>query len=250
MDAKELLFENLSIASKQRLSLSMLKREEVVAKLGALANTAVSIQTTSAWLLFHKRHTEEILQVWKELVEAEDASFARRLLLLYLANDVMQHALKKGLPEVAAAFGRLCPGAVGRAVAAAPGDGERSSARRLVGVWRERGVLSEELQCACEALVAPPTVPGEGAGGGTGGGTGGDGTEPNKKNAPPDPRLALLAGHWEAAAAARAAQPGSRVAAEKQRALADALFREAQLAVQELEKLEAGLARGAGAEAR
>jgi hypothetical protein len=207
----------------------MLKREEVVAKLATLANTAVSIQATSAWLLFHKRHIEDVLAVWQESVDSPEASFARRLLLLYLANDVMQMALKKGLGDVAAAFGRVCPAAVGKAVAAAAGEAEKGSVRRLVGVWRERGVLPEEQQCACEALVARP---GEAAT---------DGTD-TKKTVPPDPRLALLAGHWEAAATARMAQPNSRAAADKQRALADALFREAQLAVQELERLEAGLA--------
>ncbi len=221
----------------------MLKREEVSAKLAGLANTAISIQTVSAWLLFHKRHVEEVVVVWREAVAAPEAPFARVLLLLYLANDVMQNALKKGLAEVAAAFGRECPAAVGRATALAGGESEAGSVRRLVGVWRERGVLPEELMAACEAMVHPVKTEAGGTGGGAGVAAGGGGGGETRVT---DPRLALVVGHWEAAAAARAAAAAAggatRAAADKQRALADSLFREAQLAVQELEKMEAAVA--------
>jgi hypothetical protein len=41
----------------------MLNRETVEAKLGALVNTGPSIQTTGAWVLFHRRRMAEVNRI-------------------------------------------------------------------------------------------------------------------------------------------------------------------------------------------
>lgn len=86
--------------SGQKRKTRMLSKESIFAKLDTLVDTAVSIQTTSAWFLFHKRQIDFAVEVWKERVALPELSVTQRRLLLYLANDVMQSALKKGLQEV------------------------------------------------------------------------------------------------------------------------------------------------------
>lgn len=209
--------------------------EQVESKLRQLVNTGPSIQSTSAWVLFHKRRLGEVAAIWARHTEEED-EFGRQLLLLYLANDVMQQGLRKNLSEPVAAFAPHLADAVAAAAAAAPGPEELRRLRRVVGVWRDRAVLPSPLQQHIEALLppeppgaAPPASQPSGTGAAVGGGGG------NAVRLPVLPSGLLAA--WTAAEEAKK-NGASPAAVEAQRNLADALFREAQLAVQELDRLD------------
>lgn len=117
--------------------------------------------------------------------------------------------------KVAQAFALACPSALALVVRDAS-PSELNTLRRLVMVWRERAVLPEPLLLQCEALVPPDA----------------------SATSVVDARPAQLASLLQACSGT-----ASRALAEHQRALADWLFREAQIAVQELEKTEAELAR-------
>lgn len=236
----------IGISVKPRLQMSgALSPESVTERLAALQNTLPSIQATSVWLLFHYRRLESlILPLWMERVRNGDVG--TRLVLLYLANDAMQNAKKQGLsvdpwlpllPEAVSLAYRLAVGAP------PPPTGERPPAvsiRRLCSVWREREVVPVAVLDAIDeslakvdadaplprnASAAPPpgVVP---AAGST--------AAPAMASLPPppprDPRLATVVSAWEDVARVR--EPRTL------RALADVLFSEASVAMQEAEELE------------
>lgn len=57
-------------------------------KLSELNETAISIQQLSLWLVHHKKHSSIIVETWLE--ELMRAPPSRKLIVLYLANDVVQ----------------------------------------------------------------------------------------------------------------------------------------------------------------
>lgn len=63
-------------------------------KLKELNNTQQSIQTLSLWLIHHRKHASVVVKTW--LQELRRATPDRRLLFMYLANDVIQNSRKKG----------------------------------------------------------------------------------------------------------------------------------------------------------
>lgn len=216
----------------------MLSREAVLEKLGGLQNTQASIQATSQWLLFHRRRMGEVTAVWAEGALQSNA-FAGSLLLLYLANDVMQSAMRKGFGEdVVGAFTPHLVSAVAAALKTPNPD--LRALRRLIGVWRDRAVLPSDVQRAVEALLPPldasemaaaalKASSSSGRGGG-GGGKGGGGAKRATASHLPSGLVAAYADLEK--------EQDPEECIELQRALADALFREAQLAVQELDRME------------
>ena len=87
-------------------------------KLSELNTSQQSIQTLSLWLIHHRKHYKTIVQTWfKELkkgwlikvIFCHQLSFllffpevkpSRRLIFMYLANDVIQNSRKKGRSSV------------------------------------------------------------------------------------------------------------------------------------------------------
>ena len=63
-------------------------------KLDRLSERAESIQTLSHWVQYHKKACKQSAQLWCE--ETLAASSERKLLYVYLANDIMQTSRKKG----------------------------------------------------------------------------------------------------------------------------------------------------------
>ena len=68
-----------------------LTAEAVDGKLASLSNTQASIGGVSAFLLFHRRRLGVAAERW---AARERGTWDEHLLLLYLANDVMQLGLK------------------------------------------------------------------------------------------------------------------------------------------------------------
>ena len=68
----------------------------------------------SAWILFFSKYADKIANVWiQELQKTKDS---RKLVFLYLANDVLQSARRKNDDHIVAAFSRVLPDAFGHAL--------------------------------------------------------------------------------------------------------------------------------------
>ncbi len=66
----------------------------VVKKFQELNNTQQSVQTLSLWLIHHRKHAKNIVQIWlKELLSENKCE--RKLTYIYLANDILQNSRKK-----------------------------------------------------------------------------------------------------------------------------------------------------------
>ena len=138
--------------------MAALTKDLVIGKLDTLVNTQDSINATSgnfcilsqtffssfflAWLLFHRRRLDFVGPIWLDLVKAGD--FNKRLLLLYVANDVMQKGKIKGQDDVIDAFSPFLADAMEMAMEAAK-DEEKEKVKRLCNVWRDREVVSIEV---------------------------------------------------------------------------------------------------------
>ncbi len=227
----------------------MLSKEAIVAKLESLVDTAVSIQSTGAWVLFHKRQCDLVVSVWSEYAlsssSSSSLSSSRLRVLLYLANDVLQSAARRALSELAARWAAAVPPVVAAAAAAAGHGAELSALRRLLSVWRDRAVLPHEALLQCEKHMPPEQAPAvlvattTTAAAAAAAAAATSSSPSSSSSTHDDPRVAQLAALWRACDGAAP----SPALAEQQRALADLLFREAQAAVLELEKTEAALLR-------
>jgi hypothetical protein len=60
--------------------------DAVKAKFSALGEAAESIQYASQWLLFHRTHASEIVDIWMQRLKEKTLPPSKRLSFLYLAN--------------------------------------------------------------------------------------------------------------------------------------------------------------------
>jgi CID domain len=107
------------------------------------------IQSTSAQLIFWKRHALEIVQSWDQEFRAADME--KRLILMYLANDVVQTSKLQGRHFVEA-FHPLLQEAFKHMVKHSD-SGAQKKLKHLVKVWRERNVWGTKVQAKYEELV-------------------------------------------------------------------------------------------------
>mmetsp|Transcript_36614 Transcript_36614/g.116551 ORF Transcript_36614/g.116551 Transcript_36614/m.116551 type:complete len:280 (+) Transcript_36614:1075-1914(+) len=154
-------------------------------KLAKLSQSQESIQTLSRWVQFHKAHAAEVAAVWAaEALGTGDED--RRLLYIYLANDVIQNSRRKGTPcadAFAGVLSRVLPLAHKAATPAV-----QTKIDRLLTIWEERLVLTSETIAALRREIvsggvgprdasagassagdAPPTKRARAASGGEGG---------------------------------------------------------------------------------
>ena len=68
--------------------------EAFKAKLAGLNASSQSIETLSHWCVFHRKKAKDLVKVWER--ELQGAAGKRKLVFLYLANDVIQNSRKKG----------------------------------------------------------------------------------------------------------------------------------------------------------
>ncbi len=145
---------------------------DFVAKLAKLNETMQSIQSVSLWLVFHRARHARIHAIWRaQLLSCEReraneqhphdtdherplfvASSPRQLLLLYLANDVLQASRKKGT-EFTTSF----QSSVVSDVAAIHANGDaatRAKVERVIQVWLERAVFPAEVVAALRAAIS------------------------------------------------------------------------------------------------
>ncbi|KAI1336143.1 RNA polymerase II-binding domain-containing protein [Xylariaceae sp. FL0016] len=124
--------------------------DAVLAKLSALSETQDSIVTVAQWIMFHRRHAERTVQLW--LQKLKDSSSHKRLNLIYLANEVSQQSKARHKEEFLVAFSPSIAEGVATAYKGAPQDVQQRI-RRVVDVWKERGVFEVPIQDAVEARI-------------------------------------------------------------------------------------------------
>eukprot|EP01102_Stenamoeba_stenopodia_P012469 TRINITY_DN3951_c1_g1_i2.p1 TRINITY_DN3951_c1_g1~~TRINITY_DN3951_c1_g1_i2.p1 ORF type:complete len:400 (-),score=68.24 TRINITY_DN3951_c1_g1_i2:368-1567(-) len=120
-------------------------------KLNKLSGSAQSIQTLSHWIMYHRARCKQSVEIWDR--ELRKTSKDRKLLYIYLANDIVQTSRKKGnefLDEFAkvlpAAFTHTATGADGKVV---------QSLQRLIDIWTERSVYPTSFVEELKASLVP-----------------------------------------------------------------------------------------------
>ena len=132
-------------------------------KLEKLSESQQSIQTLSHWVQYHKKSVKESAAIWaKEVLRGKPE---RRLLYIYLANDIMQNSKRKGNTFVEE-FGAQLPVVMPDTFAACP-ERTREKLLRLLSIWEERRVMPGNLIAELRAsMKAAATRGGSGGGGG------------------------------------------------------------------------------------
>ncbi|KAL4759212.1 RNA polymerase II-binding domain-containing protein [Aspergillus foveolatus] len=124
--------------------------DSVKAKLSALNETQEGIVTVAQWVMFHRRHAERTAQLW--LQKLRDSPAAKRLNLIYLANEVAQQSRARRKEDFLIAFSPIIAEAVATAYKGASNDIQQKL-RRVVEVWRQRNIFEPPIQDAVEARV-------------------------------------------------------------------------------------------------
>ncbi|XP_014207985.1 regulation of nuclear pre-mRNA domain-containing protein 1B [Copidosoma floridanum] len=123
----------------------------LVKKLMELNASQQSIQTLSLWLIHHRKQSSVIIKVWfKEFCKSKDN---RKLIFLYLANDIIQNSKKKG-PELSKAFASVLPKAFEHMKHF--DDKTKYKACRLISIWEERGIYDKSQITRLKATFFDP----------------------------------------------------------------------------------------------
>lgn len=119
----------------------------------SLQETQDSIVSISQWVLFHHRHSRDILEGWGSyILKNTGDSSKKKLSLLYLCNDVVQQARHKRKPEFIKGFAMVLPSVLGQIYHTLDAP-IKPKVDRLVKVWSERLVFAkEDLDKMVEAI--------------------------------------------------------------------------------------------------
>ncbi|XP_059486837.1 regulation of nuclear pre-mRNA domain-containing protein 2 [Neocloeon triangulifer] len=114
--------------------------------LSNLKNTQESISQLSSWCLQHKQHHKKIVNCWFKVMKK--AKMENRLILFYLANDVIQYSKKKNYDFVNtwALF-------LQRAVTLVRDDKVKTNITRIFRIWGERGIYDEAFIADLNGLL-------------------------------------------------------------------------------------------------
>uniref|UniRef100_A0A3B4CHL7 Regulation of nuclear pre-mRNA domain-containing protein 2 n=1 Tax=Pygocentrus nattereri TaxID=42514 RepID=A0A3B4CHL7_PYGNA len=107
-----------------------------------VTNTMESIQGLSTWCIENKKHHSVIVRYWIKWLRKSEAS--HRLNLFYLANDVIQNCKRKNAIVYRTTFTDVLPEAI-KLVNNVKDSQVRKSVERILSIWEERNVYSEEL---------------------------------------------------------------------------------------------------------
>ncbi|TRY65122.1 hypothetical protein DNTS_009675 [Danionella cerebrum] len=107
-----------------------------------VSNTMESIQGLSAWCIENKKYHSVVVKYWLKWMRKSDAS--HRLNLFYLANDVIQNCKRKNAMVYRTTFTDVLPEAM-NLIRASKDSKVKKSVERILSIWEERSVYSEEL---------------------------------------------------------------------------------------------------------
>jgi len=118
---------------------SKYSREQLVLKLRELTESQNSINTLSLWLLHHKKFAQDAAKVWFD--ELKKTKGSRQLILLYLANDVIQNGKRKGtVSEYIKTFQSVLIPAMA-VCGKNPDPKTRPKIQRIIQIWESRSIF-------------------------------------------------------------------------------------------------------------
>uniref|UniRef100_A0A4W5R3N1 Regulation of nuclear pre-mRNA domain-containing protein 2 n=1 Tax=Hucho hucho TaxID=62062 RepID=A0A4W5R3N1_9TELE len=121
-----------------------------------VSNTMESIQGLSHWCIENKKHHSLIVRHWMKWLRRSEAS--HRLNLFYLANDVIQNCKRKNAIVYRTAFADVLPEAF--QLVNNVGDSKvMKSVDRILSIWEERSVYTEELIAELRASLVKEESP-------------------------------------------------------------------------------------------
>lgn len=123
--------------------------DAVDAVLSCSTMSGAGIQASSAKLVFWKRHADEIVQRWDRAFRSSDMD--KRLILIYVANDVIQVSKPQG-KQFMEAFHRLLPEAFKHMLKHSDAAVQKKLVK-VVTVWRNRGIWGAKRQAVYDDLV-------------------------------------------------------------------------------------------------
>lgn len=115
-------------------------------KLLQLRETHESISNLSSWCLAHQNHHTRIIAIWLSVLKR--VKIEHRLLLFYLANDVIQYSRRKHLPFVES----FAP-ALQKATTMVREDSVKNKILRLFKIWDDRGIYDEAFLLDLSGLL-------------------------------------------------------------------------------------------------
>lgn len=116
--------------------------EQVSKRLQQLNDTQASIETLSQWLIFHRKNADISVEQWAQATR-EAATPKNKLNLIYLANDVLQNARKKG-DEFAKAFSNVLAQVIPQIYQDCSVDPTLAQKiLRVLDIWIDRQVFSQ-----------------------------------------------------------------------------------------------------------
>ncbi|KAI9004498.1 RNA polymerase II-binding domain-containing protein [Hyaloraphidium curvatum] len=114
--------------------MSAFSEAALVDKLMKVNETQESITFVSHWIMYHRKHAAMIAETWAK--EIRKVAPQRKLLFLYICNDVVQVSKKKG-SEFTNAFLPILPDVLEHIAQSAPAD-VTAKVLRTVNIWGER----------------------------------------------------------------------------------------------------------------
>ncbi|KAK5995850.1 hypothetical protein PT974_04268 [Cladobotryum mycophilum] len=124
--------------------------DSVLARLSSLNESHDSIATAAQWIMFHRRHADRTVQLWMQRLK--DSSSAKRLTLIYLANEVAQQSRIRHKEDFIIAFSPVIAEATSVAYKGSPTD-IQAKLRRVIDVWKDRSIFEAPIQGAIEARL-------------------------------------------------------------------------------------------------
>ncbi|KAL1296625.1 hypothetical protein AAFC00_000113 [Neodothiora populina] len=122
----------------------------VRAKLSALNETQDSIVSVAQWVMFHRRHADRTAELWLERLKESNTS--KKLNLIYLANEVVQQSKARKKEDFLLAFSPIIADAAATAYKGSTQE-VQLKIRRVVEVWRQRGIFETAIQDAVEKRI-------------------------------------------------------------------------------------------------
>ncbi|KAJ9655697.1 hypothetical protein H2198_005494 [Neophaeococcomyces mojaviensis] len=124
--------------------------EALKAKLSTLNETQESIVSVSQWITFHRRFADRIAAVW--LTRLRDSPPPKRLVYIYLVNDIVQNAKARKRTEFPNAFSPIIAEAVQQAYRSFGSD-LQNKIKRVLDVWKSRNVFEDSILQAVQARI-------------------------------------------------------------------------------------------------
>ncbi|KAL3289108.1 hypothetical protein HHI36_003549 [Cryptolaemus montrouzieri] len=122
-------------------------------KLTSLKDSQESINSCCQWCLSNRQHHKKIVNSWLNVLKR--VKVEHRLILFYLANDVIQYS-KRRKYEYVESWGT----ALQKATTLVRDDRVKQKILRIFKIWEDRGVYNEEfISDLCGLISVTPTAP-------------------------------------------------------------------------------------------